>query len=67
MKRNKLESTARDEQYAAKAKKAKKSKKPVNLELASEDNVELIETFESDDSDLDLTYYRGIYNSMMDY
>ena len=48
--------------------KRKKPKKVITSKASkSKDEDELIETFDADDFDVDLSYYRDVYDSMRDW
>ena len=48
--------------------KRKKAKKIITSKISkSKDEDELIETFDADDFDVDLSYYRDVYDSMRDW
>lgn len=48
--------------------KRKKAKKVITSKASkSKDEDELIETFDADDFDVDLSYYRDVYDSMRDW
>ena len=48
--------------------KRKKPKKVITSKVSkSKDEDELIETFDADDFDVDLSYYRDVYDSMRDW
>jgi len=48
--------------------KRKKAKKVITSKVSkSKDEDELIETFDADDFDVDLSYYRDVYDSMRDW
>jgi len=48
--------------------KRKKAKKVITSKISkSKDEDELIETFDADDFDVDLSYYRDVYDSMRDW
>lgn len=47
--------------------KRKKPKKTVASKVKHSEEDELIETFDSDDYDIDLSEYRDVYNSMRDW
>ena len=48
--------------------KRTKAKKVITSKISkSKDEDELIETFDADDFDVDLSYYRDVYDSMRDW
>lgn len=48
--------------------KRKKPKKVITSKISkSKDEDELIENFDADDFDVDLSYYRDVYDSMRDW
>ena len=48
--------------------KRKKPKKVITSKISkSKDEDELIETFDADDFDVDLSYYRDVHDSMRDW
>lgn len=68
MKKINPSATAKDELFAVKSKKARKTKtkKVVEKQTLFNRDEELIENIE-DDFDVDLSYYRDVYDSMRDW